>query len=95
MNPLDRVVAHETMQEVLDCLTGRELLLVLLRLDGWTWQQIGDHLGVTRKAVNWHMTQARRRIIAELPDLDVNGHNPQRGVSHRRNGNGDEDGGKG
>lgn len=68
-HPLDRLIEREAFAEIVASLGPGELLVAALRLEGLTDRQIGALLGVTRATVSYRLQQARRRIMAERPDL--------------------------
>jgi excisionase family DNA binding protein len=68
-HPLDRLIEREAFAEIVALLGPGELLVAALRLEGLTDGQIGALLGVTRATVSYRLQQARRRIMAERPDL--------------------------
>lgn len=68
-HPLDRLVEREAFAEILDQLQPEELVLAALRLEGLTDVQIGALLGVSRAMVSYRFQRARRRIMAECPEL--------------------------
>jgi len=47
-------------------LTRRQRLVVVLRIEGWTWDDIARHLGVSTRTVRTHWERAVRRLRAEL-----------------------------
>ena len=90
MNPLDRVIANENAREILECLTGAELLVLQAMMSGWEKAEIAEHRGVSRCTINQQLRRARRRIILYLPELAaaIDGRVllPER--AHNHNGNG-------
>lgn len=66
---LDILIGHETMAEILECMTPKQLTVAALRWDGLTDVEIAELLGVSRQAVTDRMDSARSRIIERLPFL--------------------------
>ena len=68
-NPLQRLADRETFAEAIALLTPEQFVVAILRVEGLNHRQIAGLLGITYRAVNSRMASARRRIIAEVPDL--------------------------
>jgi len=68
-HPLDRLVAQDTLREILSLLEPGELVVAVLRLEGLSDTQISDLLGITRSTVGLRIQQARERLIQRLPEL--------------------------
>lgn len=56
-------------EEVLSMLPSRCRAVMWLKLEGSTNREIADDLGITVKAVEHHVTEARRRFRAVSPAL--------------------------
>lgn len=72
--PEDNKLLHslswqETFAEIVDLLTGAELLVAYLRAQGLDDKEIGAWLGCDPADVTRSMVQARRRIQREAPHL--------------------------
>jgi RNA polymerase sigma factor (sigma-70 family) len=66
---LDAVIASETFREVLDTLTARQFVVVALRFDGLTDDQIAQSLHISEHAVRERLRRARLRILRRIPEL--------------------------
>lgn len=74
-DPLDWLVADERRQLIRTALARLPLreaeLLVLKYTEGWSYQQIAEHLGTSVAAVESRLHRARGRLRCELSALDV------------------------
>lgn len=73
--PVDWLLDDEQRQSVREALErlpdlDREILL-LKHTQGWTYQQLADHLGVTVHTIEYRLLQARRRLRSELAAIEV------------------------
>ena len=72
MNPnpqLDALIARENCEEILAELRPRELLVVVLRLEGLRYDEAAELLGLTRHDVYQRMRLARDRLQRRFPYL--------------------------
>lgn len=73
-NPRDWVIAAETRESVVAALDQLELadrqLLLWKYTEGWTYRQLAEHFGVTEKAVEYRLLQARKRLRGLLSSPD-------------------------
>lgn len=67
--PLQRLIERETLAEITERLTEKEMAVALLRLEGLSDPQIGAMLELTRAGVSLRIQEAIRRISAEVPEL--------------------------
>jgi len=67
--PMRYLEAEETLREILQTATPRQLVVVLLRMDGYTDQEIGTLLGISRFAVGQRIYQLKCRIERAHPEL--------------------------
>lgn len=89
MNPaIDRLTSQERAQQIIACLTGEEMLIVHMVLNGYNRREIAEHLEVDRRDISRRLGRAKARILSEVPELEpaVAGRSAQRGAKHRRNG---------
>lgn len=65
--PTDDIVNSETIAEVLGCLGSGECreVFVKSRLDGLTYKEISDELGISVNTVKYHMKNALARLAKE------------------------------
>ena len=60
------------VREALDCLKDRDAEILLLKYaEGWSYQQIAAHLGITESAVESRLHRARKRLRREMTALEV------------------------
>lgn len=69
MHRAERLIALDGFKEILEVLTAKELAVVALLLDGMTLAGAGELLGISRQAAQRRMNSARRRLVAERPEL--------------------------
>jgi RNA polymerase sigma factor (sigma-70 family) len=67
---LDRILYLEAALEALAMMKPHERDVVLLRLDGLTYREIGARLGISRPAAGMRMVRARRRLREELKAIE-------------------------
>ena len=66
---LERLVGLERYGEMLGVLTPKQLVVVALRLEGMNGEEIGELLGISRKAVHVRLLGAEKRLVEEFPEL--------------------------
>jgi RNA polymerase sigma-70 factor (ECF subfamily) len=70
VNPRDWVLGQELRQSVadaLDRLQPRDRQILLLKYtEGWSYQQLAEHLGITVKTVEYRLLRARRALRGHL-----------------------------
>jgi DNA-directed RNA polymerase specialized sigma24 family protein len=93
VDPLDWLIAQETVREILETLAPGQLVVAALRMEGLSNEQIADLLGITHQAVNSRMVKARRRLARELPELAVMIEGRRRYTWEQRGQNGGNGGG--
>jgi RNA polymerase sigma-70 factor (ECF subfamily) len=75
IDPLHWLLADEQRQQIriaLGRLPNREAEMLLLKYtEGWSYQQIADHLGMTHSAVESRLHRARERLRRELVKQNV------------------------
>ena len=67
-DPLERLIRQETFAELVAAMTGEEILIAALRLEGLNDTQIGWLLSVDRKDIAQCMGAAQERIAEQVPD---------------------------
>jgi len=82
---LERLVGLERYGAMLEVLTPKQLVVVALRLEGLNGAEMGEELGISRKAVALRLQGARQRLVAEFPDLvgAVEGRRMEVGIRRR------------
>jgi RNA polymerase sigma factor (sigma-70 family) len=69
-NPkLDAVIATETFREMLETLTPSQFLVVCLRFDGMTNEEIAEALDIPISTVGRRLRRARARLKRKMPEL--------------------------
>ncbi len=65
--PTDDIVSNETMAAVLACLGSEECRRVFIksRLEGMSYQEIADELGISVNTVKYHMKNALARLAKQ------------------------------
>ena len=73
MQPLDRalcrILANETLAEIMDLATPRQKVAIALRVLDYNDQEIARMLGITRSAVGIRIAGIRQRIETRRPEL--------------------------
>ena len=69
-NPLEWILsqeAHDLVRKAMAELTPRDReILMLKHSEDWTYQQIADHIGISRDKVIYRLERARKRLRAQL-----------------------------
>lgn len=66
---LERMIAHDTIQEILEALTPKQFVVAILRLEGLSQIEIAELLGVSRSVVYYRLKHAKKRLAARYPEL--------------------------
>ena len=74
-DPLDWLLCEERRERVRQAvarLPRREAEILLLKyIEGWSYRQLAEHLGISRSAVEARLHRARKRLRTELAAMDV------------------------
>ena len=62
---LDVICATETIREILDAMTAKQLVVAALLIQGWTLREIADELSTDERPVTWQAVAHRRRAAQE------------------------------
>ena len=77
-NPLDwltEMEIHEKLRQGLAALPAEDREILLLKhTEHWTYQQLAEHLGLTRDQVIYRLGRARQRLRSSIELENVNGH---------------------
>ena len=65
-SPLDVLCATETIREIFDAMTPKQLVVAALLFDEMPTWEIADALEVTFEAVAYHRRMAQRRVVSAL-----------------------------
>lgn len=69
-NPyLDRVISDENFEELVLALTGKQLSVAALMMEGLSQSAIAELLGVDRRNVNQRVRAAAKRARDRVPDI--------------------------
>ncbi len=75
VDPLDwllREERREWVRQAVARLPRRETEILLLKyIEGWSYRQLAEHLGISRSAVEARLHRARKRLRTELAAMDV------------------------
>lgn len=75
VDPLDwllRLERRMLVRHAIDTLPGRDAEILLLKYnEGWKYQQIADHVGISHSAVEARLHRARARLRARLIEMNV------------------------
>jgi DNA-directed RNA polymerase specialized sigma24 family protein len=66
-HPLDRMILRDNLRQIFAALTPAELVIALLRVDGWTDVEIAEALAISATAVTLTMDRAYERILNTQP----------------------------
>ncbi|MCG8586422.1 MAG: sigma-70 family RNA polymerase sigma factor [Pirellulales bacterium] len=75
VDPLDwllRTERRDLVREAIDTLPDRDAEILLLKYnEGWKYQQIADHVGISHSAVEARLHRARARLRKRLTEMNV------------------------
>ena len=71
MHILEQIVFGETVQEALALMRPDELLLAAGRAAGLSDRELAELFDIEPCTVSYRLEQARKRIVAEIPELRV------------------------
>ena len=74
-DPLDWIMAKERRESVRKAMSQLPVrdneILMLKHSEGWTYQQLADHLGLSVHAVEYRLLRARKRLRSRLLALQI------------------------